>query len=154
MNLQSESEYLYNERERRSGCLAWCVVFVVLVAVFCTCFFSGCKTAEPLVQVREVQVHDTTELHDSVYIDKYRTIYAKGDTIFQHDSVYKYVYKFIDKVQIEVQHDSIPYKVEVTKEVRRRNGYDKATSAGFWSLLALILACVAWKIVKRYYLRL
>ena len=50
-------------------------------------------------------------------------------------------------------HDSIPYKVDVIKEVRKRNGYDRFTSWGFWILAFLILTRVTWWIFKTFYLR-
>lgn len=90
---------------------------------------------------------------DSTYQAHY--LYYHGDTVHQVDTIYKYRIKYVDKMQtqyVTVQ-DSIPYPVEVVKEVRKRNVYDRFTSYGFWILAFLILTRVAWWIFKTFYLR-
>ena len=111
---------------------------------------SGCKTQTVIVpEIREVTTHDTIVRVDSVYRAHY--IREKGDTVFVTDTVLKYAFK--DKVQIVMKTDSVPYAVEVVKEVRKRNGYDRFVSWGFWVLVALLLARVAWWAFKTFYLR-
>jgi hypothetical protein len=79
----------------------------------------------------------------------------KGDTIHVRDTIFKY--RILHDTQVETKleyvHDSIPYPVEVVKEVRKRNGYDRFTSWGFWILAVLILIRVAWWVFKTFYLR-
>ena len=88
---------------------------------------------------------------DSVYVSRW--IKQKGDTIILHDTIFKYrVLHDTEKVK-EYVHDSIPYQVEVTKEVRKRNGYDRFTSWGFWILALLLCARIAWWAFKTFYLR-
>ena len=111
---------------------------------------SGCKTQTVIVpEIREVTTHDTIVRVDSVYRAHY--IREKGDTVFVTDTVLKYAFK--DKVQIVLKTDSVPYAVEVVKEVHKRNGYDRFVSWGFWVLVALLLARVAWWAFKTFYLR-
>ena len=111
---------------------------------------SGCKTQTVIVpEIREVTTHDTIVRVDSVYRAHY--IREKGDTVFVTDTVLKYAFK--DKVQIVMKTDSVPYAVEVVKEVHKRNGYDRFVSWGFWVLVALLLARVAWWAFKTFYLR-
>lgn len=130
------------------------IMVLILTIFFCICFFlGGCKSQQPLVQVRELVVHDTTQVVDSVYRDRVQYIYTKGDTVFKTDSVFLYKYKYIDKVQEVTVRDSVPYPVEVQVPVRVRNGYDKFTSWGFWLLFILILAFTAFKIAKWYFIR-
>lgn len=90
---------------------------------------------------------------DSTYKAHY--LYHQGDTVHQVDTIYKYRIKYVDKMQTQyvTVHDSIPYKVDVVKEVRKRNGYDRFTSWGFWILAFLILTRVTWWIFKTFYLR-
>ena len=90
---------------------------------------------------------------DSTYQAHY--LYHHGDTVHQVDTIYKYRIKYVDKMQTQyvTVHDSIPYTVEVVKEVRKRNVYDRFTSYGFWILAFLILTRVAWWIFKKFYLR-
>ena len=111
---------------------------------------SGCKTQTVIVpEIREVTTHDTIVRVDSIYRAHY--IREKGDTVFVTDTVLKYAFK--DKVQIVLKTDSVPYAVEVVKEVHKRNGYDRFVSWGFWVLVALLLARVAWWAFKTFYLR-
>ena len=90
---------------------------------------------------------------DSVYLSHYEK--QRGDTILVRDTILKY--KILHDIQTETLteyvHDSIPYPVEVVKEVRKRNGYDKFTSRGFWILVLLLLGRVAWWVFKTFYLK-
>jgi len=103
-----------------------------------------------------VQIDTATEYKervDSTYQAHY--IFVLGDTVRQVDTIYKYRLKYVDKVQTQyvAVHDSIPYPVEVVKEVRKRNQYDRFTSWGFWILILLLLVRVAWWAFKTFYLR-
>lgn len=133
-----------------SVCVA--VGFALFLA-FAPLFLTGC--APRIVTVTEYKervTHDT--IHDaridSVY--KYQYIKEKGDTVWRIDSVFAFRVLYRDRVKIEQAHDSVPYAVEVQVPVRTRNAYDRFTSWGFWVLLVLSLLCVAWRVVKRYYL--
>ena len=124
---------------------AFAVAFMAILLIF-----NGCKTQTVFVpEIREITTHDTIVRVDSVYRAHY--VREKGDTIFVTDTVLKYAFK--DKVQIVNKTDSVPYAVEVVKEVHKRNGYDRFVSWGFWVLVALLLARVAWWVFKTFYLR-
>lgn len=128
------------------------IFYIVIAAILTVLFLSltGCKTQTVIVpQIREVTTHDTIVRVDSVYRAHY--IREKGDTVFVTDTVLKYAFK--DKVQIEIKTDSVPYPVEVVKEVHRRNGYDRFVSWGFWVLFVLLLGRFAWWVFKTFYLR-
>ena len=88
---------------------------------------------------------------DSVYVSRW--IKQKGDSIIFHDTIFKYRVLHDTETVKEYVHDSIPYNVEVTKEVRKRNGYDRFTSWGFWILALLLCARIAWWAFKTFYLR-
>lgn len=127
---------------------AYMLVGLLFLALFLS--LTGCKTQKVVVpQIREVTTHDTIVRVDSVYRAHY--IREKGDTVFVTDTVLKYAFK--DKVQIVNKIDSVPYAVEVVKEVHKRNGYDRFVSWGFWVLLVLLLARLAWWAFKTFYLR-
>lgn len=110
-----------------------------------------------LTEYRDRVVTDTVTITDirvdSVYLSHYEK--QRGDTILVRDTILKY--KILHDIQTETLteyvHDSIPYPVEVVKEVRKRNGYDKFTSRGFWILALLLLGRVAWWAFKTFYLR-
>ena len=108
------------------------------------------------VEYRDRLVRDTTLRVDSVYVAHY--VKEKGDTVHVIDTLYKY--KVLHDTRDVYLHDSIyvtrtdsvPYPVEVERQVRVRNGYDRFTSWGFWILIALLLVRVAWWAFKTFYL--
>lgn len=106
-----------------------------------------------VTEYRDRVVTDTLEKLrvDSVYVSRW--IKQKGDTIILHDTIFKYRVLHDAETVKEYVHDSIPYQVEVTKEVRKRNGYDRFTSWGFWILALLLCARIAWWAFKTFYLR-
>lgn len=113
------------------------VVFAILLGLL---FLTGCRTvqpAAPAVQKKDsIQVRTEVRI-DSVFRDRWHTVLQKGDTVFVHDSVFLTRYKMLDRCDTLRVRDSVPYPVEVIREVRHRNGYDRFVSWGFWILLAL-----------------
>ena len=124
---------------------------VILISVF----LEACAQTKmvTVTEYRDRVVTDTVEKLsvDSVYVSRW--IKQKGDTIILHDTIFKYRVLHDTETVKEYVHDSIPYKVEVTKEVRKRNGYDRFTSWGFWILALLLCARIAWWAFKAFYLR-
>lgn len=123
--------------------------FLILVIFFA---FFGCSTQQVFAppQTQEKTVYKEIERVDTVFQNVYKYIHEKGDTVFVRDSVLVYRYKYVTKCDTFVQVDSIPYPVEVTKEVRVRNGYDKFTARGFWIYTAIILAGLIFLVVRLY----
>ena len=124
---------------------------VILISVF----LAACAQTKTVTvtEYRDRVVTDTVEKLrvDSVYVSRW--IKQKGDTIILHDTIFKYRVLHDTETVKEYVHDSIPYHVEVTKEVRKRNGYDRFTSWGFWILALLLCARFAWWAFKTFYLR-
>ena len=124
---------------------------VILISVF----LAACAQTKTVTvtEYRDLVVTDTVEKLrvDSVYVSRW--IKQKGDTIILHDTIFKYRVLHDTETVKEYVHDSIPYQVEVTKEVRKRNGYDRFTSCGFWILALLLCARIAWWAFKTFYLR-
>lgn len=124
---------------------------VILISVF----LAACAQTKTVTvtEYRDMVVTDTVEKLrvDSVYVSRW--IKQKGDTIILHDTIFKYQILHDTETVKEYVHDSIPYQVEVTKEVRKRNWYDRFTSWGFWILALLLCARIAWWAFKTFYLR-
>lgn len=124
---------------------------VILISVF----LAACAQTKTVTvtEYSDRVVTDTVEKLrvDSVYVSRW--IKQKGDTIILHDTIFKYRVLHDTETVKEYVHDSIPYQVEVTKEVRKRNGYDRFTSWGFWILALLLCARIAWWAFKTFYLR-
>lgn len=129
------------------------MILQVILATLAVCLFItlvGCKSAVvPMPQQRDsVRVHVETK-YDSIYVDRWHTIKEQGDTIWLHDSIYVEKWREHYMRDTICVTDSISYPVEVVKEVRKRNGYDRFTAAGFWLLSLLFLIVFGWRIYKK-----
>ena len=130
----------YREPPKGCGTTIIGIIGIALIAVML--FFSGCKTVQPLTQSRDsVRVdvrHDSVYIyqHDSIYRDRWRA----GDTVFVTVEKYKTLYR--DKL-IEV-HDTITNTQTEQVAVRYVPDYYKRVSAGFWILLAILLAILSF----------
>lgn len=135
-------------REPSQGCGTTIIGIIVIALIAAIFFFSGCKTVQPLTQTRDsvrVEVrHDSVYIfrHDSIFRDRWRA----GDTVFITVEKYKTLYR--DKL-IEV-HDTITDTRTEQVAVRYVPDYYKRVSAGFWILLAILLAIIAFKAYKLY----
>lgn len=135
-------------REPPKGCGTTLIGIIGIALIAAIFFFSGCKTVQPLTQTRDsvrVEVrHDSVYIfrHDSIYRDRWRA----GDTVFITVEKYKTLYR--DKL-IEV-HDTITNTQTEQVAVRYVPDYYKRVSAGFWILLAILLAILAFKAYKLY----
>ena len=130
---------------------------VVLTVALCL-LLSGCKTAPTAVaavhnnhhekentNVRDrrdsIHVKDSIVYryrHDTVFVDRWHTEWRdrrKTDSVLVRDSI---------RV-----HDSIPYPVEVVREVPVKNGYTRFTSWFFWIAVAMVLLFAGWKVCER-----
>ena len=127
--------------------------FFAVILIFV--FLAACTQTKTITvkEYRDRVVTDTVEKLrvDSVYVSRW--IKLQGDTIIVHDTILKYRVLHDTETVKEYVHDSIPYQVEVIKEVRKRNGYDRFTSWGFWILAALICASITLLVFKNVYLR-
>lgn len=135
-------------REPPQGCGTTIIGIIVIALIAAMFFFSGCKSVQPLTQSRDsvrVEVrHDSVYIfrHDSIFRDRWRA----GDTVFVTVEKYKTLYR--DKL-IEV-HDTITDTRTEQVAVRYVPDYYKCVSAGFWILLAILLAILAFKAYKLY----
>lgn len=130
------------------------IMQTILVALAVAAFFV-CLGCSPKVLPSLQPNTDSTHVHyqtlyDSIWVDRWHVIKEQGDTIYVHDSI------FIEKWREKHTHDticvrdSIAYPVEVVKEVRKRNGYDRFTARGFWIMIALAIGYIALRIYLRF----
>ena len=135
-------------REPPQGCGTTIIGIIGIALIAAMFFFSGCKTVQPLTQSRDsvrVEVrHDSVYIYqkDSIYRDRWRA----GDTVFVTVEKYKTLYR--DKL-IEV-HDTITNTQTEQVSVRYVPDYYKRVSAGFWILLVILIAIIAFKAYKLY----
>lgn len=125
--------------------------FIAMAAIM----LNACATPKTITvtEYRDRIRTDTVELMktDSVYVAHY--LFTKGDTVYKTDTICQYRILNRTETQTEYIHDSIPYPVEVVREVRKRNGYDRFTSTGFWIFVLLALLAIAIRIARWYFRR-
>ena len=89
---------------------------MLVMSLFCRC---ATTKYVPMVQYKERIVNKTDSFlkTDSVWIYDSVFVSQRGDTIFTDRWHYKEKYKYISKTHIDTMmvHDSIPYKVEMSK---------------------------------------
>ena len=127
----------------------------IVLAIAITLMVIGLSSCKQVQYIPQVEYKT-----DSVYVEKikYDSIeikvkeYGRQDTIFRDSIVVRYKYR-VDTIYSHSR-DSIPYPVEVVKEVERSlNGYEKTMIRLGWCLIALIVAIVGWKVAKLYFKR-
>ena len=123
-------------------------VAVALVWTALVLSMTGCASTKPLTNTRD-SVRIEYRL-DSIYVYKhdsvFRDMWRAGDTTYIQ--VEKWCTRYKDKIVI--QHDTIATTQTEQVAVKYVPDYYKRTSAGFWVLLVLLLAIVAFKAYKIY----
>ena len=106
--------------------------------------FAGCKTKTVLVPVDRIKIEYRDRLRiDSVYNRDTVNIYERGDTVYLQTIKWRERFK-LDTVSV-VRTDSIPYPVEVVKEINKLTKWQR------WRLNALniiALVIVAYVVIK------
>lgn len=133
----------------------WRMLALALFALMLLALICNCKSW------RHTATHDTifvdkwrTEYSvrvDSVWNDRWHTIYTSGDTVYRFDSValYRYIYKH-DTIN---SRDSIYISkadttaIEVAKPL---SGWRKFEIGGFWVLLFAAVGVGVWKLYQLY----
>lgn len=101
---------------------AFLLGFSILIICLACCSCGSTKVV-PLESIRDHQVHDTIYInnvqYDSIYVSQDKFIDRTKDTILirQHDVEYRYklLRDTIERIKLEVRHDSIPYEVRITE---------------------------------------
>ena len=101
--------------------------------------FAGCKTKTVLVPVEKVKIEYRDRLRiDSVYNRDTVNIYERGDTVYLQTIKWRERFKF-DTV-IVVRTDSIPYPVEVVREVNVLTKWQRLRLNAL-NIIAIIIVC-------------
>lgn len=98
--------------------VTWMIIYIISACIIAL-IFCGCTSTKyiPVETVRDVYHNTSDTIRDSIRHTVYVNQYVKGDTVY-NDRI-EYLYKDRWKVHdsIVIQRDSIPYPVEVIKEV-------------------------------------
>ena len=107
------------------------LIYICILTLF-TFVFSGCKTrtiVKPVeVEKIKIEYRDRVVL-DSIYNRDTTLIYLRGDTVFKDVIKWRTSFKTVTDSIVKI--DSIPYAVEVVKEVNVLTKWQK------WRLQAL-----------------
>ena len=93
------------------------VFFRVILCLVWVAVLAGCRsvsTVPPVVHYRDSIQIQKEYIHDSIYNDRWHTIYIKGDTIREKDSIVIYTWRIREVHDtLRVNHaDTVPVPVE------------------------------------------
>lgn len=121
-----------------------------LIGLICLIGLSGCKNWRTITVEKPVYVHDTMqtvkEVHDSTYIDRWHTIYQKGDTIFINNEVTKIVTKI--KTDTVYKYIEKPVTVTTTETVEVKKPLSWWQKTFMWAGVIGLAASVVWVLRK------
>lgn len=121
--------------------------FTKMILIILIISFIGCKANTVLVPVKETRIEYRDKYRiDSIYNRDTIEMYKQNDTIYKN--VIKWREKFVKDTINIVKIDSIPYKVEVVKEVNVLTKWQKIRLDILNILAVLILLYLAFKIGK------
>jgi hypothetical protein len=100
--------------------VAWMIAYIISACIIAL-IFCGCTTTKyiPVETVRDVYHNTTDTIRDSISHTVYVNRYVKGDTVYNDRIEYLYMDRWKVHDSIVIQRDSIPYPVEVIKEVEK-----------------------------------
>jgi hypothetical protein len=145
-----------NDEERIAAAILRIVYtcLTLLVAVLLCALFSGCTTTKyvPVPEyhtdtLRQVTVrHDSVMVHDSIHVSE------KGNTVRIERWHTQYLDRIVRDTVYQSKHDSIPYHVEVVKEVPAKLTWWQQTRLHLANILLWLLALLAVIYVGKKYL--
>lgn len=122
-----------NQLLRKKIRLVWTVILVAVLVVF---LLTGCKTKTILVPVDRVKIEYKERLRvDSVYNRDTLHLFTRGDTVYLQSIKWRERFR-TDTLRI-VKTDSIPYPVEVVREVNVLTKWQR------WRLNALNIVSIS-----------
>lgn len=128
-----------NKLLRKKIRLVWTVILLAVLSLF-----AGCKTKTVLVPVDRVKIEYKERLRvDSVYNRDTLHLFTRGDTVYLQSIKWRERFR-TDTLRI-VKTDSIPYPVEVVREVNVLTKWQR------WRLNALniiALGIAAYVVIK------
>lgn len=121
------------------------IVFILLALLV------SCRTIQPVVGTHNEQSDSLrTEYRiDSVYVDRYHTIWKQGDTVYIHDSIDRwrtrhdsiYAYKYINTT------DTIVQTVEIEKQGA---AFWRGSGIAFWVLLGMLVLGITIGLIIKF----
>ena len=132
------------------------VVIAIAVAMLILSMFCRCTTTKyvPITEYRDRVVVKTDSLlkTDSVYVHDSVSVYIRGDTVFKDKYHLQYKDRYIirNKSDTLIVRDSIPYKVEVNKQLSKTDrtflNIGKITLYCLFIGIIVFLCWIYWKL--------
>ena len=132
------------------------VVIAIAVSMLILSTFCRCTTTKyvPVTEYKERVVVKTDSLlkTDSVYVHDSVSVYIRGDTVFKDKYHLQYKDRYIvrNKSDTLIVRDSIPYKVEVSKQISNTDRYllniCKIASVCIFIGILAFLGLIYWKL--------
>ena len=122
---------------------SWWVLVWIAIALAVGCAFSSCKTKTVVTEkVVDRYITKTDTIRDSIKHEVIVKEFVKGDTVYQYHTEYLYKDRWKVHDSIIIQTDSIPYPIEVIKEVPKY--------PPLWCYAAIVIACliILWQIKR------
>lgn len=117
---------------------------IIALSLFCSCSTMGhIQYVEvPKVKTEYVSKTDTTIIHDSIFVDRFR----QNDTVF----IYKYKYKYKTNIQRDTinKTDTVSVIKEVVVPEKYVPDYFHRVNVGFWVLLVITIGSVVFKVYR------
>jgi hypothetical protein len=146
---EADEERMLEVIHRLAYALVAAAVGMLLCALFCGCTTTKYVTVPEYHTdtLRQVTVqHDSLVLKDSIYI------HQKGDTVRIERWHTQYRDRIVRDTVYQSKHDSIPYHVEVVKEVPAKLTWWQQTRLHLANILLWLLALLAVIYVGKKYL--
>lgn len=123
------------------------IALKIILIILLLLIISGCKTKEIVVPVEKTVVEYRDQLRiDSVYNRDTLYLFTKNDTVYLQSIKWRERFK-IDTVRYE-KVDSIPYFIEVTKEVNVLTKWQKIRLKALNIIVLIIIIVVIIKIKR------
>ena len=136
-----EKNTMANKLLREKIRLVWTIILLATLIIFLA---TGCKTKTVLVPVDRVKIEYRDRLRiDSVYNRDTLHLFTRGDTVYLRSIKWRERFR-TDTLRI-VKTDSIPYPVEVVKEVNKLTKWQKLRLS---TLNILVLIIAAYLFIK------
>ena len=127
------------------------VVVAIAVSMLFLSMFCRCTTTKyvPVTEYKDRVVVKTDSLlkTDSIYVHDSVSVYIRGDTVFKDKYHLQYKDRYIvrNKSDTLIVRDSIPYKVEVSKQLSKTDRYFlKIGKIASFCLFIGIIAFLGW----------
>lgn len=122
----------------------------IIILLLMLLAMAGCKQQQlPILPTNSAQ-RDSVRIeiqHDSIYIDRWHSIYTKGDTVYIHDSIFRDRWKFRHDSIYFASTDTIYQQVVVEKQGSQ---FLRNSGIALWVLLGLLLLAVIVGIVLKF----